>query len=66
MHIFQIDSIVTAILNTRNIEENLILENIYTKLAELLPCSIRKWKYGDGKKIVVEIIADSDCTTLKS
>ena len=27
------------------------------------PCSIRKWKYGDGKKIVVEIIADSDRTT---
>ena len=32
----------------------------------LLPCSLRKWKYGDGKKIVFEIIADSDCTTLKT
>ena len=30
----------------------------------LLPCSLRKWKFSDGKKkIVFEIIADSDCTT---
>ena len=27
---------------------------------------IRKWKFGDGKKIVSEIIADSDSTTLKT
>ena len=32
----------------------------------LLPYSLRKWKYGDGKKIVLEIIADSDSTTLKT
>ena len=31
----------------------------------LLPCSIRKWKYGDGEKIVFEIRAGSDSTTLK-
>ena len=29
----------------------------------LLPYSLRKWKYGDGKKIVFKITADSDCTT---
>ena len=28
--------------------------------------SLRKWKYGDGKKIVFEIITDSDSTTLKT
>ena len=27
---------------------------------------LKEWKYGDGKKIVFEIIADSDCTTLKT
>ena len=36
----------------------------------LLPCScsIRKWKYSDGEKIVFEIRADSDCrpTILKT
>ena len=40
------------------------MEVMYTNI--LLPCSIRKWKYGDGKKIMFEIIADSDCTTLKT
>ena len=31
----------------------------------LLPCSLRKWKYGDGKKNRVRDIAEYDCTTLK-
>lgn len=32
----------------------------------LIPCSIRWYcMYGDSEKIVFEITADSDCTTLK-
>ena len=27
---------------------------------------LKEWKYGGGKKIVFEIIADSDSTTLKT
>ena len=41
---------------------------VWSSMSFLLPCSIRKWKYGHGEKFVFEIMADSDCrpTTLKT
>ena len=48
------------------------LKNLYTVIRNISliswrTCSIRKWKYGDGKKkSVFDIRADSNCTTLKT
>ena len=45
----------------------LILIHSVKHLSFLLPCSLRKWKYGDGKKNRVrDYCTDSDSTTLKT